>query len=282
MLEVIFLFVLALVWIAFATIQDLKTREIANWLNFSLIVFALAFRFFYSLFNAGGFGFFYQGLFGLGVFFALGNILYYGRMFAGGDAKLLIALGAVLPVSESFSANLEGFLFFLAIFLLAGAFYSIAVSAWFCFKNFGKFRKEFRHRFKINRKMFILSLLFSIALLILSYASFYLIFIAVLVFIIPYLYLYAKSVDETAMVKTLDSKKLREGDWLYKDVKVGNRTIKANWGGLTKEEIFLLRKNHKKTKIREGVAFTPVFLISFLVFFYLLYKGSSFLGYSFW
>ena len=130
--------------------------------------------------------------------------------------------------------------------------------------------------------MFILSLLFSIALLILSYASFYLIFIAVLVFIIPYLYLYAKSVDETAMVKTLNPRKLREGDWLYKDVKVGNRTIKANWGGLTKEEISLLRKNHKKTKIREGVAFTPVFLISFLVFFYLLYKGSSFLGYSFW
>ncbi|MEK6896964.1 MAG: prepilin peptidase [Nanoarchaeota archaeon] len=282
MLEVIFLFVLALVWIAFATAQDLKTREVANWLNFSLIVFALGFRFFYSLFSAGGFGFFYQGLFGLGVFFVLGNLLYYGKMFAGGDAKLLIALGAVLPVSESFYDNLEGFLFFLAIFLLVGAFYSIIVSFWFCFKNFDKFRKEFRQQFKINRKMFILSLLFSIALLILSYANFYLIFIAVIIFIFPYLYLYAKAVDETAMVKNLDSKKLREGDWLYKDVKVKGKTIKANWGGLTKEEISLLRKNHKKIRIREGVAFTPVFLVSFLVWFYLWSKGFEALGNSFW
>src|SRR3989344_5997676 len=124
----LFLLGLGLVWIAIATAQDLKTREIANWLNFSLIIFALGFRFFYSLFSAGNFNFFYQGLFGLGIFFVLGNLLYYGKMFAGGDAKLLIALGAVLPVSESFYDNLEGFLFFLAIFLLVGAFYSIIVS----------------------------------------------------------------------------------------------------------------------------------------------------------
>jgi len=49
------------------------------------------------LFSEAGFGFFYQGLIGLGIFFVLGNALYYGRMFAGGDAKLMIALGAVLP-----------------------------------------------------------------------------------------------------------------------------------------------------------------------------------------
>jgi hypothetical protein len=65
-------------------------------------------------------------------------------------------------------------------------------------------------------------------------------------------------------------------------VKVKGKTIKANWGGLTKEEISLLRKNHKKIKIREGVAFTPVFLVSFLVWFYLWSKGFEALGNSFW
>ena len=30
----------------FAVVQDLKKREIANWVNFSLIIFALGFRFF--------------------------------------------------------------------------------------------------------------------------------------------------------------------------------------------------------------------------------------------
>ena len=62
MFEVIFLGILALVWIVFATIQDIKSREIANWLNFSLIIFALGFRFFYSLFELNDFNFLYQGL----------------------------------------------------------------------------------------------------------------------------------------------------------------------------------------------------------------------------
>jgi Flp pilus assembly protein protease CpaA len=60
MFEVIFLIVLAVVWIGAATICDLKSREVPNWINFSLIIFALGFRFFYSLFsqNAQGFSFF--------------------------------------------------------------------------------------------------------------------------------------------------------------------------------------------------------------------------------
>lgn len=45
-LKEVFLIVLCLIWIAFAVIQDLRKREIANWLNFSLIIFAIAFRFF--------------------------------------------------------------------------------------------------------------------------------------------------------------------------------------------------------------------------------------------
>jgi Flp pilus assembly protein protease CpaA len=56
--EVLFLFILGLVWILFATIQDIKKREIADWLSFSLIIFAIGFRFFYSLFE-GNFSFFY-------------------------------------------------------------------------------------------------------------------------------------------------------------------------------------------------------------------------------
>ncbi|MBI2056754.1 hypothetical protein HYT91_00690 [Candidatus Pacearchaeota archaeon] len=51
MFHIIFLVALALVWMIFAVVQDLKKREIANWVNFSLIIFALGFRFFYSLFN---------------------------------------------------------------------------------------------------------------------------------------------------------------------------------------------------------------------------------------
>jgi Flp pilus assembly protein protease CpaA len=40
----------AFIWIFFAMMQDLRYREVADWLNFSLVLFALGFRFFYSLF----------------------------------------------------------------------------------------------------------------------------------------------------------------------------------------------------------------------------------------
>ena len=102
MFEIIFLIALAIVWMSFGSIQDLKQREISNWLNFSLIIFALAFRFFYSLFNSENFLFFYQGLIGLGIFFVIGNLFYYSRLFAGGDAKLMISLGTILGFSNSF------------------------------------------------------------------------------------------------------------------------------------------------------------------------------------
>jgi len=106
-LKEVFLIVLCLIWIAFAVIQDLRKREIANWLNFSLIIFAIVFRFFFSLFSEEGFGFFYQGLIGFAIFFVIGNMLYYGRVFAGGDAKLMIALGAIIPLSNNFPENLN-------------------------------------------------------------------------------------------------------------------------------------------------------------------------------
>ena len=70
--ELIFLLILALIWIIFASIQDLKKREVANWISFSLIIFALGFRFFYSFYSED-FNFFYQGLIGLGIFFIIGK-----------------------------------------------------------------------------------------------------------------------------------------------------------------------------------------------------------------
>jgi len=279
MYELLFLSILGLVWIIFATFQDLKTKEIANWLNFSLIFFALGFRFFYSLFSAGNFNFFYQGLMGLAIFFILGNLFYYGRLFAGGDGKLFISLGAIIPLSYTFLITLEILFSFIVIFLFAGAFYSIFFSIFLGIKNHKKIKKEIGKQFTKNKKIFYFAIPVSIILLIFGYFEQLFIFIAILVFLLPYLYIYAKAVDEVAMVRKIKSSKLREGDWLYADVKIGKRIIKADWGGLEKKEISFLRKHIKIIKIREGIAFTPVFLISFLIFLYFLNSG---LWNSFW
>lgn len=273
MYGVIFLLVLAFIWIVFATVQDLRKREIANWLSFSLIIFALGFRFFYGLFSETGFNFFYQGLIGLGIFFVIGNLLYYGKMFAGGDAKLMIALGAVLPFSEIFSTNLKIFILFFLIFLFTGAFYSLIVTMVLSLKNFRKFRKEFNAQLKKNKKIIYPVMFFGLVLMALGFVKSLLFAFGVFVFILPYFYVYIKSVDESCMIKKVKTFNLEEGDWLYKNVRVGKKLIIANWNGLDRKDIRLIKKRYKAILIRQGIPFTPVFLISFLILLYIWFSG---------
>jgi len=278
MFEVIILVVLAIVWMVFAAVQDIRTREIANWLNFSLIVFALGFRFFYSLFGESGFGFFYQGLIGLGIFFILGNLFYYSRIFAGGDAKLLMALGAILPFTPNFYLNLQTFILFFVLFLVTGSLYGLIFSLVLVFKNPKKFRKEFLSRFKSNKKLFYFSMVIGLVLMLLSFNYFGFLFFGMFVFILPYLYFYAKSADEACMIKKISGNKLREGDWLYKEIRVGKKLIKASWEGVTKKEIMVL-KNKKNILIRQGIPFSPVFLIAFVILIWIWFFD---LGFSLW
>lgn len=279
--EIIFLSVLALIWIIFATIQDLREREVANWLNFSLIIFALGFRFFYSLF-LGNFNFFYQGLIGLGIFFILGNVFYYGRIFAGGDAKLMIALGAVLPFHYTLFDNVEIFAVFLFLFFFVGAFYGLFVSSFLALTNFKKFKKELKKQFK-KRKHFVLIFL-AIGLGIFGFGFFEELFfvLGAFVFFIPYLYLYAKAIDKVCMIKNIEVSKLSEGDWLYNDVRAGKDLIKASWDGLSKEQIKKIKSKYKKIKIRQGIPFVPVFLISFVILLGLFYFGVIENIFEFW
>ncbi|VVB83461.1 Preflagellin peptidase [uncultured archaeon] len=266
MYEVIFLWALALAWIIFAVIQDLKTREIANWLNFSLVIFALEFRFFYSLFNNDGFSFFYQGLIGLGVFFLLGNLFYYSRVFAGGDAKLMISFGAILPTSSFFILNIQSLLTFLLIFLFSGFAYIFATSTVLCIRHFKAFKKEFARQLEKKKKLMISLTLLGAVLILLGFFEIIFSIIGLSIIFISYLYMYSRAIDEVCMVRKIQAIHLREGDWLYTNLKVGNKIIKSNWNGLTNEEIKSIRKKYKQVKIRQGIPFSPNFLVSFIIF----------------
>jgi len=284
MIEIIFLIVLALIWIIFATIQDIRMREVANWVNFSLVIFALGFRFFYSLFEGGGsFNFFYQGLIGFGIFFIIGNLFYYSRIFGGGDTKVMYALGPILAFSESFIVNLKIFIFFILLFLLIGGIYGIISSIILSLKNSKKFKKEFSNSINVYKKLIWFVMFLALVVMVLGFFNSLIFYLGVLLFILPYFYLYAKSVDESCMVKKISSKKLTEGDLLYKDIKIGRKVVRKSWGGLTKLQIKEIRKRHKNILIKYGIAFVPVFLISFIILLVLFFSGLlEVLWNSFW
>ncbi len=273
--ENLFLIVLALVWIIGAVIQDLKRREVDNLWNFSLIAFALAYRLAVSIFS-GNYWFILNGLIGLVIFFGLHNLFYYARLFAGGDAKLLMALGAILPLSYNWITNLKIFGYFILLFLIAGSIYALIYAVFLVFKNYKSFKKEFIKQWKNYQKMFLISLVFVIIWVNLVYfmSQIKLIFIGLIILLFPLLFVFSKSVEKTCMIKSVSPNKVTIGDWLYKDVLIGKKKIKADWQGVSEKELKLIKKHKKNILIKYGIPFTPAFLFAFMILLFLAWKFS--------
>ncbi len=275
MIEVFFLVVLGILWLTFASVSDLKFKEVPNWLCFSLIVFGLGVRFFYSLFS-NDFNFLYQGIFGLGIFFLIGNMLYYARFFAGGDAKLLIALGVILPFGNSFFENLNIFLWWFILFFISGAVYGLGATIFFTVRDFKKIKKEFVHVFKKNKSYFWCFLILFGIFLGISFIEKLFLVLGIFSLLGFLFYVYGKAIEESSMVRDVRVKDLREGDWLYTDLRLGGKILASNWEGLSNKEIALIKKHKKFVKIRQGIAFVPVFWISFFGFIVLYFLGYFF------
>ena len=67
------------------------------------------------------------------------------------------------------------------------------------------------------------------------------------------------------MIKKVSPRDLTEGDWLFKDIRIGKKTIKADFNGLSKKDISTLRKYRKGVYVKYGIPFVPVFLIAFIL-----------------
>lgn len=271
-----FLFSIALVYVIFASIQDLRKKEVANWLNFSLLAFALAYRAFYSYFE-NDVQFFILGLAGFGIFFLIGNAFYYSKIFGGGDVKLLMAIGVILPYSNYIDLIFNS-LFFLAVLFLGGAVYSIIYSSFLVYKNYSNFKKEFSKLLINKRKMIILCFILAFILLVTgeilgNYTNIWT-YEAVAVILLCFLYIYLKSLESACMIRYVLPKDLTEGDWLEKSIHIKGKTISKSVHGLSFKEINLIRKANKKVLIRYGVPFVPAFLIALIatVFFWVFLK----------
>ena len=259
-----FLFWLFLIGIIVASLQDVKRREIDNWLNLFLVFAGFAFIFYRAVFE-GNTSLIFQFGFALVVLFVLSNLFYEGRVFAGGDAKLLFAMTALF-VGVSFYVtliNIGTFVFFL---MLGGSIYGLIYSLISYYKNFDKVNGEMKNGFG---KLWVRLLIISGALLFtLSYFDWMFLFVSVLVLLLPVLFVFAKALEKVSMVRVVGGRELREGDWLVDDIKVKGKVIKADWDGLSSGDVRLL-KEKKKVNIKEGLPFAPAFLIAFLGYVFL-------------
>jgi len=277
--ENLYLIVIGLIWIVGAVLQDLKRREVDNLWNFSLIAFVLAYRAGVSVYNQDVW-FLINGILGLIIFLFLGNLFYYSRLFAGGDAKLLIALGPILPLSYNWIINFKIIGLFVLLFLIMGSVYVLFWAMVLVIENRKDFIKEFKLQWKDYNKLFLIFLGFSIVLgvvMILLVNFVFGISLALVFLSFPILFVFSKAVEESCMKTAMTPEELTEGEWLYEDITVAGKKIKADWEGVSKEELDLIQKKYKKKiLIKKGIPFTPGFLLAFCSLLILFWKYSVF------
>jgi hypothetical protein len=275
----LFLIVLALLWLIGAAIFDFKTKthEIPDWLSFSLIAFAIAYRTFVSIFTSD-WSFLISGVAGFAVFWILGNVMY--RIgFGGADTKILMAMGTVIPFSFSYAENIKIMAIFFFMLLFIGAIYSLVYSMGVVLFNFGKFKHRFKARLTEHRNLMLGLLALAIVPFVLTAFNVIFLPLVLLMLIFPILFVYAKAVEDI-MIKKLSSKELTLGDWLCQPIKVGKHVIEPRSTGLNERDLRILRKYHKAILVKDGIPFTISFLLAFIAFVWLWQSGWSFFNYN--
>jgi len=263
------LFWLFFIGIIVASLQDLKRREVDNWLNLFLMISSFVFVFYRAIFEKDASLIFHAG-FALVVMFVFMNLFYYGRVFAGGDAKLLVAM-TVFFIGATFYLTLINIGVFLLFLMFSGSIYGLAYSVVLYLKDFKRVNESMK---KGLSHWHVWILAFGFVLMLFGFFNFLFFVFGLLIFLFPVLYVFAKGLENISMIRNVSGKELREGDWLVDDVKVGNKVIKADWDGLSLADIKLL-KSKKNVKIKDGLPFVPAFLIAFLGYVFL---KSWFLG----
>ena len=266
----ILLSAIAFIGISISSIVDIKTREIPNWTNFSMIAAALAIRLMHSI-TFSQRSYFLYGLLGLSLMFILGNLMYYTKQWGGGDSKLLFAIGAIFATKPYFVKEFPiPFLavIFIAI-LLSGFFYSFIFSLILAIKYRKKFFKEIKEIHNTSRKIRYTSfgsavLLAILSLFIKSFLVPLMLSLSALIIFSVYWILFSKAVEKACLTKIIQVSKLTEGEWIV-DEKIRNK-FKISKLGIEKYQIEQLKKAKiKEVLIKEGIPFAPSFLLALII-----------------
>jgi Flp pilus assembly protein protease CpaA len=257
--------------LAIGTFTDFKIREVPDWLNYSGIAAGLGLRLIWSFYSFD-WSFIIEGAIGLGVFSGIAVAMFYLGQWGGGDAKIMMALGALLGLKFDISNIAVAFLVWSVV---VGGAYGLVWSVGLALRNWAEFRKKYSElRVKRNfarAKMFVVGI--AIVSLIASffiseiYFKLLLVTLAMIIFFTYHLILFVKSVEFCCMYKTVSPKELTEGDWIAKDINVkGRRICGPKDLGIEKKQINdLIKLKIKKILIKVGIPFVPSFLISFIL-----------------
>jgi len=270
----IFLAIIALLWLVFASISDIKTREVPDWLSYSLIIIGFGNALFKSILLSN-ISFLFYSLFAFGLFFLISALMYYTKQWGGGDVKLLIGLVTLFPVYPEqllnyFNPNLDiPFILILVInLILFGSLYSITYGIYLIKKNKINFIFELK-KYKIKKIYLFSPLIILILALLINEVILRLLLLSlgIIIILTPFLLIYVRIIEDKCMLKKIKINKLTEGDWITENIYSKSKLIyNKNSPGVTKSQIILIKKlNVKSLIVKEGIPFIPSFLIAFVI-----------------
>lgn len=271
----------ALVGSTIAGYIDLRTTEIPDEIPLAMVIFGVFWG--CLAFLAQGDVLLLRGLLVGGILFATGFLMYYTGQWGGGDAKLLAAIGLLVPEAPLFAmVTLLPFAlaFLLNVFML-GALYIVVYAFAISLPNArvtSAFLADVRGGLK-NIGLFALVLLIalmgSLKLFGATLTPQYILLAAALVpggIGLYLLWRFLRIVERVGFQKKVKTKELRVGDMLGEDVpelKMSKKLIR----GLEEDEIKQIRRERREIWIREGVRFGPVFVLALL---YTMFVGDFF------
>jgi len=268
------IYTIVLIALVIGTYTDFKTREVPDWLNYSLIFMGFGLRtIFTTVYH--DWSYIIEGIFGFVAFLILALVMFYAGQWGGGDSKMVMGLGALIGLELSTNSFLIGFLINIFIF---GAVFGLLFSVYLAILHRRLFVKEFNRRFaeKRTEKWFVwvgTIALLAASLLVPPFMKVSLVVLAGLLLLSFYIFIYLKSVEKASMIRWVDPEKLTEGDWVVQDVVIGGKRICGPKDlGLEMRQIKRLirlkkQKKIKKVLIKYGIPFVPSFLIAFIVTF---------------
>jgi Flp pilus assembly protein protease CpaA len=269
MFELVFL-AIAFIGSSLAAFFDLKTTEIPDKIPHTMIALALILYSIQSILSLSYWPILNSLIAGLSLL-GFGFLMYFLGQWGGGDAKVLAAIGFLLPqLPQGFTKLFFPFpLTYLINVFIVGAAYMLIyafVLALLNKKIILKFLKDMKANAKILAigSLFLFILFFGANLYFSKYTklfdfSFFLstsllaLLIAIAIFII---WRFAKTVEEVGFKKKISISKLKVGDVLLKS---------RLWEGITEKELKKIKKSGKKyIQIKEGVRFAPSFVLALL------------------
>ncbi len=272
MIETI-LSVIIVISLIIGSYTDIRTREVPDWVNYSVIFVGLGLRLLFSA-TTSNWNYLLYGIYGFTLFLLFGFLMFYTGQWGGGDTKLLMGIGALI----GFELKLNSFLLiFLANVLIAGALYGLIYSFILAIRNWKQFTSKLKqhiHKYKKHKYgSWIIAVALLVGIIIINDFYIRLLLFVTMFFSILFFYLWAftKSIEQACMYKFVSPEKLTEGDWIAKKYTIDGKYICGPKDlGIEKKQIKKLiqlkRKGKiKKIKIKEGIPFVPSFLLGYII-----------------